>query len=66
MQIMRERNRHRGMLNYKACPSQAWRVVFSGSECSVALTRGEGKVAEIDDSLRAVHTLRTDATTALP
>lgn len=65
-QIMRERNRHRDMLNYKACPSEAWRVVFSSAECSVALTRGEGKVAEIDDSLRAVHTLRTDATTALP
>lgn len=49
-----------------AHPSQAWGVVFRGAECSVALTRGEGKVAEIDDSLRAVRTLRTDATTALP
>lgn len=54
------------MLNYRVCPSQAWRVVFTGAECSLALTRGEGKVAEIDDSLRAVHTLRTDATAALP
>lgn len=65
-QIMRERNRHRDMLNYGACPSQAWRAVFRGAECSVALTRGEGKVAEIDDSLWAVHTLRADANTALP
>lgn len=60
------KNLCRGMLKCWARPTQARRAVFSGAECSVALTRGEVKVAEIDDSLRAVHTLTTDATAALP
>lgn len=46
------------VLNFNPCQHDAWRIEFRGAEWSVALAKVVGKVAGIDDSLRAVHVLR--------
>lgn len=53
-----ERNGHRVVLNFNPCQHETWRIEFRVAECSVAPAKVVGKVAGIDDSLRAVHILR--------